>query len=290
MKKLIVAILAISLVGCASAASTDYYGAMEKAAQAQAIANASKYEALAKLAQSNDPGAAAAAVMAIALTKDTPVIPQYVESSALKWAQVLTPTVGTLGLGLIQAGVSKNASDNATQVQMASFASNQAIQMGQQQMVTDLGGQWSATASAGGAAVVELGLAGFNALNNAGDQTVTMGTAGLTAVTDVATVGFGTVDSVATTGMTGIVDVSTAGMTNLTSLGTTGMTLISDTGIAGMTALNTANTTNAGTISDIMQQYQTTISGLNTTIDSMATDLGQTVVCADDGTGTIVCN
>ena len=289
MKKLIVAILAITLVGCASA-GTDYYGAMEKAAQAQAIANASKYEALAKLAQSNDPGAAAAAVMAIALTKDTPVIPQYVESSALKWAQVLTPTVGTLGLGLIQAGVSKNASDNATQVQMASFASNQAIQMGQQQMVTDLGGQWSATASAGGAAVVELGLAGFNALNNAGDQTVTMGTAGLTAVTDVATVGFGTVDSVATTGMTGIVDVSTAGMTNLTSLGTTGMTLISDTGIAGMTALNTANTTNAGTISDIMQQYQTTISGLNTTIDSMATDLGQTVVCADDGTGTIVCN
>ena len=290
MKKLIVAILAISLVGCASAAGTDYYGAMEKAAQAQAIANASKYEALAKLAQSNDPGAAAAAVMAIALTKDTPVIPQYVESSALKWAQVLTPTVGTLGLGLIQAGVSKNASDNATQVQMASFASNQAIQMGQQQMVTDLGGQWSATASAGGAAVVELGLAGFNALNNAGDQTVTMGTAGITAVTDVATVGFGTVDSVATTGMTGIVDVSTAGMTNLTSLGTTGMTLISDTGIAGMTALNTANTTNAGTISDIMQQYQSTISGLNTTIQQFGTDLATPITCQDDGTGSIVCN
>jgi len=267
MKKLIVAILAITLVGCASAGA-DYYGAMERAAQAQALANSSKYEALAKLAQSSDPGAATAAVMAIALSQESPIIPQYVESSALKWAQVLTPTVGTLGLGLIQAGVSKNASDNAMEVQMASFASNQAIQVGQQQMVTDLGGQWSATASAGGAAVVELGIAGFNALNTAGDQTVTMGTAGLTAVSDV----------------------STVGMTNLSTLGTTGMTLISDTGIAGMDALNTANTTNSGTISDIMQQYQSSISGLNSTIDGMADDLGQTIVCADDGTGNIVCN
>ena len=46
---------------------------------------------------------ASAAVMAIALSKDNSVVPQYVESNALKSKQVLSPTIGTLGLGMIKA-------------------------------------------------------------------------------------------------------------------------------------------------------------------------------------------
>ena len=48
---------------------------------------------------------------------------------------------------MIQCNVARNASDNAAKVQMASMSANAEIQLGQQQMVTDLGGQWSDAAA-----------------------------------------------------------------------------------------------------------------------------------------------
>lgn len=267
MKNIIMAIIAISLVGCASAGA-DYYQAMERAANANAAASAAKYEALAKMANSNDPGAATAAVMAIALTQEPTIVPQYVESNALKWAQVLTPTVGTLGLGFIQAGVAKNASDNAMQVQMASFSSNEAIQLGQQGMVTDLGGQWSATASAGGAAVVELGLAGFNALNTAGDQTVTMGVAGLDTADSIATTGITTVGTVATAGFTQIGATAEDGLNATANVGLAGMGHLNEMGQFGMTTVGTAGTTGMTLLSGQGDNYATIIANLQASIDA----------------------
>jgi len=267
MKNIIMAIIAISLVGCASAGA-DYYQAMERAANANAAASAAKYEALAKMANSNDPGAATAAVMAIALTKDTAIVPQYVESNALKWAQVLTPTVGTLGLGFIQAGVAKNASDNAMEVQMASFASNEAIQLGQQGMVTSLGGQWSDAASAGGAAVVELGLAGFNALNTAGDQTVTLGVAGLDTADSIATTGMTTVGTVATAGFTQIGATAEDGIDATASVGLAGMGHLNEMGQFGMTTVGTTGTTGMTLLGAQGDNYATIIANLQASIDA----------------------
>lgn len=278
MKNIIMAIIAISLVGCASAGA-DYYQAMERAANANAAASAAKYEALAKMANSNDPGAATAAVMAIALTKDTAIVPQYVESNALKWAQVLTPTVGTLGLGFIQAGVAKNASNNAMEVQMASFASNEAIQLGQQGMVTNLGGQWSDAASAGGAAVVELGLAGFNALNTAGDQTVTLGVAGLDTADSIATTGMNnlnemgqygmaTVGTVATAGFTQIGATAEAGIDATASVGLAGMGHLNEMGQFGMTTVGTTGTTGMTLLGAQGDNYATIIANMQATINA----------------------
>ena len=129
--------------GCAgNQAARDYYMAVQSSAQAKAQADTARYAALAKMA-GNGGEASVAATMAIALTQPSTITPQYVESDALKWAQVLTPGVTTLGLGLVQAGVAKNASNNAAQVQMASFASQEAIQLGQQNMVSNLGQSWA---------------------------------------------------------------------------------------------------------------------------------------------------
>ena len=261
------ALVAISLTGCASAGA-DYYQAIERAANANAAASAARYEALAKVAQSNDPGAATAAVMAIALSEDTPILPQYVESSALKWASVLVPGATTLGGIWLQTDLAKTQSNNSRDIQMASFDQNTAIQLGQQGMVTDLGTQWAGAATAGGQAAVTLGLAGFDALNLAGDQTVS-----------VATTGLNTADSIATTGFTTVGNVSTAGMAGMVTLGTTGITAVSDVGIAGMEGMNLMNgdwlnystgrdTTYAGTISDILSNYQATIAELNNTINA----------------------
>lgn len=334
-KKLGLALVAVILVsGCASnKAAQDYYAAVQTAANAKAQTDTARYEALAKMAAAGGE-ASVAATMAIALTQPSTITPQYVESSALKWAQVLTPTIGTLGLGIVQAGVAKNASDNAAQVQMASMASNQAIQLGQQDMITNLGGQWASGAAASGQQLVDLGVAGFGALNTAGDQTVALGTAGLNTATTIATAGFtaneniaatgfGAVETVSLAGIQGVVDTATVGMDNLNDMGQFGMTTVGAVGLAGMenlTTLGTAgmtnmlnlsldyndlidsmNTTNADTLTttladanDTNLQGQTNfaqiIADMQATIDAMSLQLNNTIVCQDNGSGTIVCN
>jgi len=277
----------IFATGCAgNQAARDYYLAMQAAAQENAKASTARYNALAQLASSGDPGAATAATMAIALSQDQVIQPQYIESSALKWAGVLAAPVTTLGLGVVQAGVAKNASNNAAQVQMASFASNEAIQLGQQNMVSTLGSQWATGANASSQALVDLGVAGFGALNTAGDQTVALGTAGLTtagtiatagftaneniattgfnATTTVAGLGFATADSIATTGFTTVDSVATTGMEGMATLGLAGMTGIENVGIAGLTNLNEVSQygmTTIGAVATTGMTNMTTISG-----------------------------
>lgn len=271
--KLGLTLIAVLLAtGCASnQAGRDYYLAVQAAAQENAKASTARYQALSQLAQSGDPGAATAATMAIALSKDPIVQPQYVESSALKWAQVLAPSVTTLGLGFVQAGVAKNASDNAAQVQMASFASNEAIQLGQQNMVSSLGQSWATTA----AGSADIAVAGFNALNTAGQQTVDLGVAGLTAADSIAGAGFTANENIATAGFNATTTVAglgfatadsiaTTGMEGMATLGLAGMTGIMDVGIAGMTNLNEVSQygmTTIGAVATTGMTNMTTISG-----------------------------
>jgi len=309
-------------VGCASASGSDYYEAVQRAAEAKALASEARYQALAKVASSGDGQAASAAVMAIALSSDDPIVPQYIESSALKWAQVLTPTIGTLGLGIVQANVAKNAADNAAKVQMASMQANTDIQLGQQAMITNMGGQWADVASAGGQATVDVALAGFGALNNAGDQTVQLGLAGLTTADSIATTGFTTVDSVATTGINAIGSVSTTGMNNLNELGQYGMTTVGAVATVGMDNLNemgqfgmttvgaigthgmdTAETLGIQGMLGIHEtnedwlNYSTTrdtnisqiLADFQESIRQFGTDLSTPITCNDDGNGVFTC-
>lgn len=163
---------------------------MNQAAQANAAQAESRYKALATVAAqataNGDESSAVAAAMAIAMTQDKVIAPQYVESSALKWASIIVPSVANLGGLAIQADIAKNASNNARDVQIGQLQANQAIQLGQQGMVTQLDANsttalTSANSSTGAAAeaISVLGLAGFGAINRAGDQTVDLGKAGL---------------------------------------------------------------------------------------------------------------
>ena len=312
-KKLGLALVATVLVtGCAgNKAAQDYYAAVQTAANAKAQTDTARYEALAKMAAAGGE-ASVAATMAIALTQPSTITPQYVESSSLKWAQILTPTIGTLGLGIVQAGVAKNASNNAAQVQMASMASNQAIQLGQQDMITNLGGQWSAGAAASGQQLVDLGVAGFGALNTAGDQTVALGTAGLNTATTIATAGFTANENIATAGITGVVDTAAVGITGVVDTATIGMDNLNDMGQFGMTTIGALGTAGMTNLLDMSSDYNQTlittladandtnlegqtnfaqiIADMQATIDAMSAELNDPIVCADDGTGTIVCN
>ena len=96
------------------------------------------------------------------------------------------------------------------------------IQLGQQTMISNMGSQWGDVASAGGQATVDV-VSGFGALNTAGDQTVTLGLAGLDTANSIATTGFTTVGNVATTGMNNLNEMGQFGMTTVGAVGMHGM-------------------------------------------------------------------
>lgn len=302
----------IFATGCAgNQAARDYYLAIQAAAQENAKSSTARYNALAQLAQSGDPGAATAATMAIALSQDQVIQPQYIESSALKWAGVLAAPVTTLGLGVVQAGVAKNASNNASQVQMASFASNEAIQLGQQNMVSTLGSQWATGANSSSQALVDLGIAGFGALNTAGDQTVALGTAGLTTAGTIATAGFTANENIATVGMNNLNEMGQYGMTVVSATGIAGMQNITDVskwgmegiwltaengmdgmeslGLAGMTNLTTLGTTGMGLVDTQGTNYATIIANMQATINQLGSDLADPITCSPNADGLFVC-
>ena len=312
VKVICASLAALSMTACAgNQAAQDYYIAMSSAAQANAQQQSAKFEALARMAETGDPATKSAAVMALALTSTPTIAPQYVESSALKWAQVLTPAVSTLGLGAIQAVTSMNASDNAKDVQMASFATNEAIQLGQQQMVSTLGTSWAGAAASAGGGAIEVALAGFDALNTAGDQTVTLGMGGLDTADSIANAGLGTANSIALGGFTQLgltaedginatANVGLAGMTNLVNLGTTSLETAETLGIQGMLGIHETNedwltyqtgsdTTTANLITTSQTNFTTIIDGLNTTIDQLGADLADPITCSPNADGLFVC-
>ena len=289
--KMITAICLISVVnvGCASASGSNYYEAVQKAAEAKALVSEARYRALAEVAASGDGQAASAAVMAIALSNDDTIVPQYVESSALKWAQVLTPTIGTLGLGIVQANVAKNAANKAAEVQMASMQANADIQLGQQTMISNMGSQWADVAAAGGQATVDVALAGFGALNTAGDQTVQLGLAGLDTADSIATTGFTTVGNVATTGMNNLNEMGQFGMTTVGAVGMHGIDAAETLGIQGMLGIHETNedwlnysTGKDTNISQILADFQTTIR-------QFGLDLATPITCNENENGVFNC-
>ena len=289
--KMITAIFLISVVnvGCASASGGNYYEAVQKAAEAKAKVSEARYRALAQVASSGDGQAASAAVMAIALSNEDTIVPQYVESSALKWAQVLTPTIGTLGLGIVQANVAKNAANKAAEVQMASMQANADIQLGQQTMISNMGGQWADVAAAGGQATVDVALAGFGALNTAGDQTVTLGLAGLNTADSIATTGFTTVDSIATTGLTTVGTVSTVGMNNILTMGQYGIDAAETLGIQGMLGIHETNEDWLTYTASSDTNFAQILADFNATIKQFGTDLATPITCNENENGVFNC-
>lgn len=303
MKTIVALALASAvLVGCASSQS-QYYEAIQKTAEANAEASRARYAALAAVAQGGDPGAATAAVMAIALTQDSQVQPQYIESTALSWAKVLANPIASVGMASIQAGVVKNASNNAALVQMSSYETNKDIQLGQQGMITGLGAQWSAATGVSSEAVAGLATAGFTALNTAS-------TAGFTALNNTAELGFTAGTTLGTSGLDTVSTVSTAGLDTVSGVATTGFTTASGLGTAGLAGLNSMSVDYNSTVSGLVTNANATVTGavteLNTTINNLVdnpltdttvtttttttnTTTDNTLVCQDDGTGTIVC-
>ncbi len=238
----IIAISIASLFVAGCAANTDYKMYAEtqaKIAQANAVAQTAKYNALAEIAKSGDSAAKVAAVLSIQMgnmsgggqpaQQQNIAAPEDLNSKLLRWAGVLLPTV-TQGLGIAAQLHAANV-----QKQIAVTQSNNAAATAQSTNNT-----FAAMSTNMATSNTNIAKAGFDAVGAAGTALSTVATAGLTATQTTATNGFTGMQNVATAGITGVNNAAAAGLTASTTLGTAGITGVNNAAAAGITGINTA--------------------------------------------------
>jgi hypothetical protein len=265
MRQLIIAACLFVIAGCSTSAS-QYYEAVQKAAEANSAASQAKFDALAKIASSGDGQAASAAVMALALSATPAMQPIPQQSEALQWASVLATPVTSLGMMWMQADSAKTMARYNSQVDLARIsaesADNQALYgafVDSHQVTGDVIGNIDYTPFVDG--MVTLGTTGMNGLVDMGDNLRDLGIAGFDANVKISTAGFD-----------GLTAVSTAGFDSLTTVST-----------AGFDAMVTLDSGNNALFSDVWVQYQTSMQSL---LDSMVNCSAST---AADGSLSVTC-
>ena len=182
MKKLLtIGILFLSayMVGCTSTQTTEYYTAVQNAAIAQAKIMEARYEALGQIA-GNGGEASTAAVMALAMTNQAPIVPQAQKSEALQWAQILAGPVASLGSMWLSNDATKTMARYSRDAQLANISADQANTEQLYGMLGTTSTNMTNLGLGGLGAVTNVSNNAFDAMNTAGAQTVQLGLAGLT--------------------------------------------------------------------------------------------------------------
>ena len=174
MKKLLtIGILFLSayMVGCASTQTTEYYNAVQNAAIAQANIMTARYEALGKIA-GNGGEASTAAVMALAMTNQAPIIPKAQKSEALQWAQILAGPVASLGSMWLSNDATKTMARYSRDTQLENIRADQANTEQLYGMLGTTSTNMTNLGLGGLGAVTNVSNNAFDAMNTAGAQTV----------------------------------------------------------------------------------------------------------------------
>ena len=267
MKGLFLAVSFALLAGCSTAA-TDYYQAVEKAAQANAAAAQAKFDALSAIASAGDGQAASAAVMALALTQTPTVQPIPQQSTALQWASILAAPVSNLGMMWMQTDSTKTMARYNAQVDLARISADATTQQALYGSFVSMGETTATVASnidytpfVDG--MVTLGTTGM-------DNLTTLGTAGFDANTTIATNGMNNLTQLGTHGMSQLYGLGTNGFTSLVTLGNNGIDSVENTGIQGMINIrgNTADWLGYLNKSDLIMQDMLKANGCTITTDS----------------------
>lgn len=268
-QKLLAAVAATALIsGCASS-TTEYYEAVQAAAQANAAASQAKFDALSAIASAGDGQAASAAVMALALTQTPSITPMPQQSQALQWASVLATPITSLGMAFLQNDAAKSMAKYNADVSLARVQATSQSNAALYSTFTDMN-----------QATADVGIAGLNAAGNADytdfiDGMVTLGTAGITGAVDLGVAGFGANTDIATAGMSGMVDLGTAGITGVT-----------DVAVDGFGTMLTLDQGNNDLISNVWTNYTTAISEIMGNVPQVSC----TSTVNDDGSVSINCS
>jgi len=227
MKFILALLCAVTLSACSSTTS-QYYEAVEKAAQANASAAQAKFDALSAIASAGDGQAASAAVMALALTQTPTVQPIPQQSIAIQWASILAAPISNLGMMWMQTDSTKTMARYNSRVDLARINADANTQQA-------LYGAFADSAAAGYEALGNVDYTPFV------DGMVTLGVTGMDNLTQLGESGFDANTAIATTGMNNLYSLGTNGMTNLVTLGTTAIDSIENVGIQGMMGIHQTN-------------------------------------------------
>lgn len=268
--------LCLILGGCASSGPSNYalYAETQaKIAQAHAVAETARFNALSEIAKTGDSAAKVAAVLSIQLggnsggnQRNQQVIaaPEDWDQKLLKWAGVILPTV-TQGLAI---GAQIHAAN--TQKQIAVTQSNNAAATAQS--TNNTFAAMSGNMATSNAAIAK---SGFDAA-----------TAGSTALTSVANAGLTATQNTASSGFTATQNVATAGLTSSTTLGTAGITGVNTAANAGITGINNAvangNTLTNNIATGFTSSLQAAINKLTGTITTTTTSTTNTTTTTNN--------
>lgn len=311
MKFVLGLLCAIAVTGCSSSTS-QYYEAVQAAAQANAAASQAKFDALSKIAAAGDGQAASAAVMALALTQTPSVTPVPQQSQALQWASILATPVTSLGMMWMQSDSAKAMAKYNADVSLARVAataeSNQALygafvdanQITGDVAVAGMNAAGNVDYSGFIDGLVTLGTTGMTELGDLGSAgfdsnvaisgaaitgLVDLGNAGLDASTTLGTAGLNTAVTLGTAGLDSTVTLGTAGITGAVDLGTAGITGVSNVAIEGYGTMLTLDQGNNDLMSTVWTDYTAAIQNI---MDSVP-QLSCTVTNNADGTSTVSC-
>jgi hypothetical protein len=298
MKKLGLFIAVLVMTGCASSTS-QYYEAVQKAAEANAMASKAKFDALSAIAAAGDGQAASAAVMALALTQTPTVTPVPQQSQALQWASILAAPISNLGMMWLQTDSTKAMAEYNRDVSLARISADATTQQALYGAFTDQSALTADVALGGFNAMgnvdytpfidgmVDLGTAGINGavnLGNAGlDSNVAISGAAITGLVDLGNAGLDSTVTMGTAGLDSATALGTAGMNSAVTLGTEGMTGITNVSLAGYENMLNMDAANNNLFSSVWADYQSAIQSI---LDSQVNCSATTNA---DGTVTITC-
>lgn len=242
MKLLSITLACLVLTGCASRGPSNYQLYAEtqaKIAQANAVAETARYNALADIAKNGDSAAKVAAVLSIQLANNggssgqrnqqTIAAPEDWDQKLLRWAGVIVPAA-MQGLAI---GAQIHAAN--MQKQIAVTQSNNAAATAQNTNNT-----FAAMSTNMATSNTNIAKAGFDAVGAAGTALTNVATAGLTATQNTATAGITGIQNVSTAGISQVGSTALAGFNNSTILGTAGINGVNAATTTSVTGINTA--------------------------------------------------
>ena len=272
MKAIVALLLAVSITGCASS-TTQYYEAVQKAAEANSAAARAKFEALSAIAAAGDGQAASAAVMALALTQTPSVTPIPQQSQAIQWASILAAPISNLGMMWLQTDSTKTMARYSAEVDLARITADATTQQALYGSFVSMGEAASNTDFTPWIdGMVTLGTTGMDNLTG-------LGIAGFDANTDIAVAGFNQIGATAEDGLNVAANISNNAMTNLVTLGTNGLTNLHSLGKLGMEGIYMTN-----------QDWLSYLNKSDLIMQDMLEANGCVITTDDDGKVVVTCN
>jgi hypothetical protein len=314
MKGVVGLLCAVAVTGCSSV-NTEYYEAVQAAAEANSKMAQAKFAALSKIAE-GDSGAASAAVMAMALSNSGPPIqPVLQQSQAMQWASILAAPLTSLGMAWMQSDSAKTMSMHNRDVSLARVNATT-------QSNADLYNTFKTMGVSSNQALNALGVAGLEAsqvdYTPFIDGMVSLGTTGLNNLTELGDSGFSSNTAIADAGLSSTVEIGNSsiqglvnlgtlgldssvtlgntGMTSLVDMGNAGMAGIIDMGNAGMTGITSVTLDGYDTLLSLDENNNTLLNGVwttyNSSLDNILSTVPQiscTIVNNADGTSIVTC-